>query len=261
MNCKNCNHPLKENQKYCDNCGAKVIQNRLTPKVLAHQVNQQFLSIDNKLLRTFMDLLKKPELVIGGYINGTRKKYIDVLQYFAISLTLAGFQAFLLLTFFKEQLVFSNEIITTMQNAPGNENNPFKDLNFNDFMQYQGVIYILTLPFSIVSSWLAYYLVGDRRLNFTEHAVLNIYYNSQLIIATSILSIIMMFSGMNYLIISTIITLPMFLYLGYILKRIFKDPFWDTFAKWMLTLVIYSIFYFTVMILITIIPLIFKLAQ
>ena len=261
MNCKNCNHPLKENQKYCDNCGAKVIQNRLTPKVLAHQVNQQFLSIDNKLLRTFMDLLKKPELVIGGYINGTRKKYIDVLQYFAISLTLAGFQAFLLLTFFKEQLVFSNEIITTMQNAPGNENNPFKDLNFNDFMQYQGVIYILTLPFSIVSSWLAYYLVGDRRLNFTEHAVLNIYYNSQLIIVTSILSIIMMFSGMNYLIISTIITVPMFLYLGYILKRIFKDPFWDTFAKWMLTLVIYMIFYFTVMILITIIPLIFKLAQ
>ena len=80
MHCKNCNHPISENQNYCDNCGAKVIRNRLEPKVLIHQVNEQFLSIDNKLLRTFVALCVKPEDVIGGYINGTRRKYIDVLQ-------------------------------------------------------------------------------------------------------------------------------------------------------------------------------------
>ena len=80
MNCKNCNKPLNAIQKFCDDCGAKIIQNRLTPKVLAAQVNEQFISIDNKFLRTFIDLFKNPEIVIDGYINGTRKKHIDVLQ-------------------------------------------------------------------------------------------------------------------------------------------------------------------------------------
>jgi hypothetical protein len=100
MNCKNYNKVLVDSQKYCDECGAKIIQNRLTPKVIAAQINEQFLSIDNKLLKTFIDLFKRPEVVINGYINGTRKRYIDVLQYFAVSLTLAGIQVFLMTTFF-----------------------------------------------------------------------------------------------------------------------------------------------------------------
>ena len=78
MDCKNCNNTLRDTQKFCDECGAKIIQNRLQPKVLAQQVNEQFISIDNKFLRTFVHLFKQPETVIVGYISGTRKKYIDV---------------------------------------------------------------------------------------------------------------------------------------------------------------------------------------
>jgi hypothetical protein len=73
-----------------------VIRNRLTPKVLAEQVNEEFLSIDNKFLITLIDLLKKPEAVIDGYIHGLRKKYIGVIPFYAISLTILGFQTFLL---------------------------------------------------------------------------------------------------------------------------------------------------------------------
>jgi predicted amidophosphoribosyltransferase len=73
VDCKNCHKPLNDSQNFCDECGAKIIHNRLTPKVLLQQVNEQFLSIDNKLLRTFIDLFKKPDNVINGYINGTRK--------------------------------------------------------------------------------------------------------------------------------------------------------------------------------------------
>lgn len=259
MNCKNCNKALKDTQKFCDECGAKVIQNRLTPKVLAAQVNEQFLSIDNKFLKTFIDLFKNPEGVICGYINGTRKRYIDVLQYFAVSLTLAGFQAFLILTFFKEQLDVSNELMNSVQNTPGNENNPFKDLKFDDFMQYQGLIYIATLPFSIVSTWLAFLIIGDKRLNFTEHCVLNIYYNSQVIIVTAFISIIMLLLNWNYLLLTVLMTIPMFLYLWYILKRVFNDRFWDSFAKWILTTVVYGIFYFAVMMIIATIQFIIQL--
>ena len=62
---------------------------------IAADINEQFLNIDNKFLKTFFHLFTKPDVVIGGFINGTRKKYINVIQYLAISLTLLGVQLFI----------------------------------------------------------------------------------------------------------------------------------------------------------------------
>lgn len=239
MNCKNCNRSLKDNQKFCDDCGAKVIRNRLTPKILAVQANEEFLSIDNRLLRTFIDLFTKPEVVIDGYIRGTRKKYIDVLQYFAISLTLAGIQVFLMTTFFKEALELSPDIIKAIESSPSQKNNPFINGDFDFMTNYQGLIYILTVPFSALASWLGYYFLGERRYNFTEHFVLNLYYSAQIIMITAVFSIIFLVFGLNYLIVSTLIVIPTFLYLFYVLKRVFKDNFWDAFAKFLVVMVIY----------------------
>lgn len=239
MNCKNCNKALKDTQKFCDECGAKVIQNRLTPKVLAAQVNEQFLSIDNKFLKTFIDLFKNPEDVICGYINGTRKRYIDVLQYFAVSLTLAGIQVFLMTTFFRDALGFDKEFTETIQSMPGQENNPFAGIEYDMFTKYQGLIYILTVPFSALGTWLAYHITGDRKLNYTEHLVLNLYYSGQIIIITAVFSILFLLFGLNYIIVSTILTLPTFIYFFYVLKKVFKDSFWNTLAKFILAMVIY----------------------
>ena len=141
MRCKNCDNSLKDTQKFCDECGAKIINNRLQPKIIAQQVNEQFISIDNKFFRTFFDLFKQPESVIVGYINGTRKKYIDVLQYFAISLTLAGIHVFLITTFFKDALDFTPGFIN-----PEKDINPLPGFNSDLFTKYQGLIYILGVP-------------------------------------------------------------------------------------------------------------------
>ncbi|MBC2845521.1 DUF3667 domain-containing protein [Winogradskyella flava] len=253
MTCKNCYKTLKESQNFCDDCGAKVIRNRLTPKVLATQVNEQFISIDNKFLRTFIDLFKKPEKVIDGYVNGMRKGYIDALQYFAISLTFAAVQVFLMTTFFKEALEIDSEFLTKLSQAPGNENNPFINQDFESTSNYQGLIYIFTLPLSAFSTWFAYYIVSDRRYNFTEHFVLNIYFSAQTIIVIAIISIVFLFFGINYLLASMILTLPMFIYLWFVLHRVFRDVFWDSFAKFILTMVIYTIIFGAIAILIAII--------
>ena len=239
MNCKNCDKYLNGTQKFCDDCGAKVIQNRLTPKILAAQVNEEFISIDNKFLLTFIDLFKKPEVVIDGYIHGTRKKYIDVLQYFAISLTLAGIQVFLMQTFFKESLEFSPEIMKAIESSSSQKHNPFLNGDFDQLSQHQGLIYILTVPFSALATWLGYYFLGVKHYNFTEHLVLNLYYSAQIIIITAIFSILFLLFGLNYLIVSTIITLPTFIYFFYVLKRLFKDSFWDAVAKFLFVMLIY----------------------
>jgi hypothetical protein len=251
MYCKNCQNKLSEKQHYCDECGAKVIVNRLTMKAIALQINEEFFSLDNKLLKTFLTLFTNPEDVILGYIQGIRKKYIHVIQYFAFSLTLAGLQVFIMSVFFKDLMELN--MYEGIETLPGQENNPFKDVNFEFFNNYQGLIYILGVPISAFSTWFVYYILKDRRLNFTEHLVLNLYYSAQVIIITAVLSITFLILGLNYFIVSSIIILPIFWYLYFVLRRVFKDSFWETVAKFLLVCIIYGFLYILLMFILAIV--------
>ena len=252
MNCKNCNNNLRDSQKFCDECGAKIIQNRLKPKVLVAQVNEQFLCVDNKFLRTFIHLFTKPEMVIVSYIDGTRKKYIDVLQYFAIALTLAGIQLFIMSTFFKESLDFQSGFVDGLNSSTSQKDNPFKKLDFNYFSKYQGIIYILTVPFYALGSWFTYYLLRERVYNFTEHLVINLYYYAQVIIITAVFGILFAVFGIYYVVVSSLLFIPTFIYLFFVLKRVFKDSFWATFLRFLIVGFIAMTSMFIVGIIITI---------
>jgi len=107
MLCKNCETNLNEKSDFCHLCGAKVIRNRLTLKNLLNDFSEQFLNYDNKFLLTFIHLFTKPEIVIDGYINGTRKKYVNVISYFAIALTITGLEYFIVRSFHPEFLDLS----------------------------------------------------------------------------------------------------------------------------------------------------------
>ena len=129
MECRNCAQEFENTKNYCPDCGARVIRNRLTAKALTTQFSEEFLSYDNKILKTFIDLFKAPETVINAYINGTRKKYIGVAQYFAISLSLVGLQVFLMNTIFKDALNFDLPFMDATKNASSGAENPFTDFN------------------------------------------------------------------------------------------------------------------------------------
>ena len=176
MVCKNCNTKLNDSQNYCFECGAKVIKNRLTTKNLTEDFSEQFLSYDNRFLQTFIDLFIKPEAVISGYINGTRKKYINVVQYFAISLTLLGLQFLIINSINPEYLIpeesIMDEQLAKYYNKEGLEalNNYFKLIN-----EYQSVIYAIGIPMSALITWIVF--LKERLYNFTEHLVINMYLN------------------------------------------------------------------------------------
>jgi hypothetical protein len=258
MVCKNCNTQLNHSQKFCSECGAKIIKNRLTPIVLVEQLNEEVLSIDNKLFSTFIDLFRKPEAVISGYISGTRKKYINVIQYFTIALSLAGLQLFLMGTLFKDSIdIDMSLLLKSLENSPGQENNPFKDINLDAFNNYQSLFYIITIPISALATWLAYFVVNDRRYNFTEHLIFNIYYSAQLIIVSAILNMLFLVFGMNYLVISSFVTLFSLIYLFYALKRVFTDTLWNTLLKFILVMLVMSLLFFILIILFAIIIVIY----
>ena len=219
MECKNCNKQLLDIQKYCDECGAKVIQNRLTPKVLTQQINEEFISIDNKFLRTYIDLLKRPETVINGYIYGTRKKYINVLQYFAIGLTLAGIQFYIMKTFFIEQLEDPFQLTGGLKKSNESTQETIANI-FGDGGNFQSLTYILSVPFSAIGTWLTYKFTGFKKFNFTEHIVINLYYSGQVIITSSVLYVITSAIGISFLISSVIISISIFFYQAYVFKKI-----------------------------------------
>jgi hypothetical protein len=105
------------------------------------------------------------------------------------------------------------------------------------------LFYIIGVPISAFSTWFVYYLLNERRYNFTEHIVINLYYSAQVIIITAFFSILFLLFGLNYLIVSTILTLPYFIYWYFVLKRVFKERHVDTIAKFLLVIATYIVGY------------------
>ena len=106
MDCKNCELPLRTDYSFCANCGAKVIRNRLTLKSLWYDFTERFFNLDNTFLKTFKHLFSRPDDVIVGYINGTRKKYLNPVSYFTIALMLGGLFVYIHTEFFPDALDF-----------------------------------------------------------------------------------------------------------------------------------------------------------
>ena len=263
MNCKNCEIALNDNINFCPICGAKVIRKRLTLKNLWHDVSLQFLNIDNKFLKTFTHLFSQPETVINGFIEGTRKKYINVMQYFAISLTLVGIQVFLMKTFFSDDLATTMDFMKDFEVTTGEKGNPFSSNplgSLEEINNYQSIIYICSVPLYTLATWLAYKILKPvKQYNFTEHLVLNLYYNAQVIIITAVLSIFFLCFGFNYLFIAGFVSILVYIYLLYILKRVFNTSFWEAVAHFLLVMLMFVVIFFVIGILIAMAGVVFAI--
>ena len=161
MDCKNCKNTLSPEADYCSNCGGKVIRNRLTLKNLFHHVNETFFNFDNKLLRTFIGLFKNPEDVIVGYIDGTRKKYVDVIAYFALAISLSGLQLFVLS---KLDIDMSGAWDTNTE--VGKQQQAFTEAIYKYTSEYQSLVMMLYIPFYALHAKLVFRKY--KRFNYTE---------------------------------------------------------------------------------------------
>lgn len=238
MNCKNCQNILTQDADYCGQCGGKVIRNRLTIKSLFHQFSETFFNYDNKLLRTFLDLFRKPEAVIVGYINGTRKKYVDVISYFALALTLSGLQIFFLS---KLDMDMSSLYDTTTE--MGRNQQAIFDQTYKYTTEYQSLVMMLYIPFYALLANLVFRRY--KKFNYTELLVVFLYGQAHLSIASALIIPFVGFFNLLALASIGIASLPLYLiYFIYVLKRIFgltgRQMFFRTlvFALWMVLLTI-----------------------
>jgi len=234
MVCKSCSSTLIPSAKFCSKCGGKVIKNRLTLKNLFEDSIQRVFNYDNRLLQTFIKLFTKPEDVIGSYINGSRKKYTDAVSYFAIALTIAGLQMFILRKFFPDVLDFSDFTFNKQQEAVAAQN------KIRDFtIEYQSIIMMFYIPLYALMSKITFFNI--RKYNYTEHIVMFLYVQAQLTITSFFYLFILLSFGMSF----TTITFSMFplmtIYSAYCLKRLHGLSLKDIILKFLLFLLIFII--------------------
>jgi hypothetical protein len=242
MHCKNCSTPLISEINFCTFCGAKVIRNRLTLKNIFEDFSEQFLNYDNKFLQTFIALFSKPEAVIGSYIAGTRKKYVNVLSYFAIAITFSGLQIYFLNKFFPEAMDLSS---ITAENTHEIANN-----NLAFLKEYQSILMMAYVPLYALLAQLVFLRI--KKFNYAEHLVMFMFILAQLSILGAVISVVNGVIGITIGTTSMILLPIQVLYSAYCLKKLYQLSFKGILLRTLLFFLILLIFAIVFTILFTI---------
>ena len=208
MNCKTCENSLRSDFRYCPNCGAKIIRNRLTLKNIWQDLSFQVFNLDNTLFKTFRSLFSQPEVVIESFISGARRKFMNPVSYFAIAITLSGLLFYIMRNLYNVNLT---------QSSFSDANTPNMDFIFD----YQGLISYLIVPVYALMTRILFF--NSKKLNYTEHLVANAYTTAQ----TSFVQVIIClplfgFFEIRYDIFNWFFLLAAIIYQFYVFKRIFQ---------------------------------------
>ncbi len=220
MNCKNCENTLHNIDGFCSNCGARVIDERITFKFLFKEFLDKVFSIDNKLLKTFLHLFTKPHQVIDGYIHGVRKRYFHPFSYLLISITLAGVSLY----FLKDLAIQSIESATIPNTNNSFNSKEFQETVFNYAFDYQSFVTALTIPIYGFISWIVF--LNKKKYNYFEHMIIYIYTSAQISILNFVVSTPIFFIHQNTgIFVSLTISSLLIFYNAYVLIRLFKLTF------------------------------------
>lgn len=212
MECRSCKTQVLSQSSFCNACGEKIPFKRLTIKSIAVTTFNQLLDVDNKLLKTFKTLFTKPELTIDDYIKGFRKKYVNVIGYLGLALTILGLQFFILKKFYPELLTVDTGEV---------KNNIFDIQKFFDvFYDYQGLFTIALLPFYALVSRLVF--IDSKKYNIAEHFVINAYATAQAFIAWFFMVMITLPLGVNYNLLSQLLSILVLIYMAFVFKRLYS---------------------------------------
>ncbi len=246
MHCKNCNTTLIPESDFCNTCGGKVIRNRLTIKNLFEHISETFFNYDNKLLRTFIDLFKKPEIVIDSYVKGVRKRYVNPVSFFGIVLTLNGLNIFLITKFYKKYVDASN-LVGDLNNSTNEGPKKIMEMASEVSLEYASLIFSLLIPFAALISWIIFF---NKKYNYTEHVTLYLYSMSVYSVLSVVFGLLtLVIIPEKYLLFGSVMYLFIFIYHCYILTRLFKLSFWQLVLKTLIFLFLFFISYIGVSVL------------
>lgn len=233
MRCKNCKSELTANNSFCSNCGARIVNERITIKNLFSNLLIS-LGWDSNFFITLRLLLYKPQIVLKEYINGTRKKYTNPFTFFAISLAISLF----VFNQYSEQFI-QMSTTTNLQQVEKMDNISFSDnseenkglemLGYKNQAEFQKAIVKFQLKYYNLISFLYLplfalmaFFVFRKPYNYGEHLVINTY----ILTITTFLSILLfVFSLLTKINILFYAAFFIFLYYSYVYKKLYELSF------------------------------------
>ncbi|AGC75588.1 uncharacterized protein DUF3667 [Nonlabens dokdonensis] len=228
-NCKNCNELIYAGKNHCANCGCKWIENRITMRQVGNDFADMYLGFDTKFVRTFVDLFKKPEAVILGYMNGRRVNYMDAVRYILLSLFVTGIYTFVLKQTGAIDKIIDSQAAATMEaymdmgmpEQQAIESTAQAQKFTQQIFEFQGFFLLLTIPLLAFAARLTFW--GKRYFNFTEQIVFYLYTYSHFVMATTPITILLVFFAPDYFSYLGFVTFPLlYLYNAYCYKKCFN---------------------------------------
>ncbi|MBT8272996.1 MAG: DUF3667 domain-containing protein [Bacteroidia bacterium] len=216
---------------YCNICGGKVIRKRLTFRNLLTHFFEQFFDYDNKFIKTLIHLISKPQIVIDGYVNGLRKRYVNPVSFFAVALTLAGLQLFIARKFFPESLDLSAMVFGGAEEIANQQ--------MNNMLEYQSLLVMFNIPVYAFIAFIVFFTL--KKYNYTEYLVLFLYTTAQMTFVFFIPQLIGTYMGYNIGQMGYVVILIQIIYTAYCFKVIFNISFGGLILRFML-FVLVSIF-------------------
>lgn len=239
MECKNCNTSLLETSKYCPNCSAKVINNRLTLKHVIEEFFTAFICWDNKFLKTVVNLFKQPKHVVDSYLSGVRKRYMQPFAFMVVALTIYGVYMY----FSKDEVLeyldlISKDLETTSENAKYSE---FSKKSTEFAINYFNIGTFGSIPFLALLNLMIF-----KTKNFIEHCIILFYVYANYILGYAIIGFIGLLFNISFTYIYPLTIILMLVYHMYAYQKIFELSFFKIIIKtilfWVLITIIFIIF-------------------
>lgn len=220
--------------QFCYSCGAPVVKERLTVKSLVTDALFRFFNLERGFLRTFIDLIVKPDEVVLGYIDGVRKRYITPISYF----TLALFLTSIIYVFMSRHV----EEIDLNQLFMGQEPTLAQQKIMASVGDFNALYYFVYVPIAAAASFLMFPI---RRLNFSERSVIFIYALSQFSVLFFVPALLLIeLDPADYLKVS-LYTMPvLILMFVYYMLRINRISFWKSILPLALFFLLFVVLFF-----------------
>ncbi|MDM9630935.1 DUF3667 domain-containing protein [Robiginitalea aurantiaca] len=244
MTCKNCKAALRTDYVFCPACGAKVAPNRLTYRGLFADILERFFDWDNSFHRTVRTMTVHPEKVIGDYIDGVRRRYLNPMSYLGIALGLSG-----ILLFAMKYSIHEIDFDFLGMGTSSAASTKILDAT----MEYNSFIFLLYIPLLAIAGILSF---NKRDYNLPEHVVSATYSLAHFSILTFPISMLILFLvPEDYLKYSLIYIVFMIGYSLFVLIRLHRYGLGITLIRSMLYTVLVIIGYFGLSLLINLIML------
>ncbi|MCK6607323.1 MAG: DUF3667 domain-containing protein [Flavobacterium sp.] len=246
MNCKTCNNPYENTAQYCSNCGAKIVDDRLSLKGTWEEFVGPFFSWDNNFWRTFIGLFTNPKDVLEAYISGARKKYFQPFSYIILYATIAVF----FYKFFPLDIIFDySEGFTKGYNSTNSSGNvPKIDMKgfMETLMSYYNFFVLLLIPIYALTS---YIIFNKRGHNFFEHLVFNSYLQTNLGFISLVLQVVLVnIIGMSFGTYSILFLLLFILFTLYAFKKLYEQNIKQSLISGVKYLLLFAALYLVIII-------------